>query len=334
MIYKPYSSSLNGFAIALAWPGTYCKQAGAWYDSLMRLLGMNRNNYYKAGHAAIVLVDDISGKCHYFDFGRYHAPYQFGRVRGENTDPELTIHTKAIICKSVIINLDNILNELAERKACHGAGDLHASVCRINFNKAFSVATKLQKISPIKYGPFIWGGTNCSRFVRHVLRSGIPAFGIRIKLLLPLTITPSPLSNILALGKAQRIKAHFISSKPQYVNTDKVLPAPVRAADLPDTAQWLSGEGAGSWYYIECLTQKKFKVSRFDEEGLLEFADIYELADDSVFDEDKHFQISYPSHFQVITLLQNGVMKVFLRFNSIQHVEPKEINEKVLQFAD
>ncbi len=46
----------TGFAIALAWPQTYCKQPGAWYDPITLLLGINKNNYYKVGHAALVLI--------------------------------------------------------------------------------------------------------------------------------------------------------------------------------------------------------------------------------------------------------------------------------------
>jgi len=37
----------TGFAIALAFPDTYCKQAGAWYDNLLNWLGIANNNYYK-----------------------------------------------------------------------------------------------------------------------------------------------------------------------------------------------------------------------------------------------------------------------------------------------
>lgn len=122
----------NAFAIALAWPDTFCKQAGAWYDPLMRKLNFNRNGYYQAGHSAIVLIDDRSAQCYYFDFGRYHAPYQYGRVRSAETDPDLTINTKAIINNDRVLNLQDILSEVAERKACHGTGSLHASVCRLN----------------------------------------------------------------------------------------------------------------------------------------------------------------------------------------------------------
>ena len=48
----------SGFALVLAWPETKCKQAGAWYDYPLQLMNLNKNGYYKIGHAAIVLIDD------------------------------------------------------------------------------------------------------------------------------------------------------------------------------------------------------------------------------------------------------------------------------------
>src|SRR5690606_25903582 len=85
----------TGIAIALAWPETKCKQAGAWYDGLMNLLGISKENYYKVGHAAVVLIEAKTGNCLYFDFGRYHAPFGQGRVRDLETDHDLEIYTKA-----------------------------------------------------------------------------------------------------------------------------------------------------------------------------------------------------------------------------------------------
>jgi hypothetical protein len=58
---------LNGIAIALAWPDTYCKKAGAWYDTPAEWLRISKNNYYKVGHAALVLIEKSSGNCNYFD---------------------------------------------------------------------------------------------------------------------------------------------------------------------------------------------------------------------------------------------------------------------------
>lgn len=47
----------TGFAIALAWPQTYCKEGGAWYDGIMHILRLSKNHYYKVGHSAVVLTN-------------------------------------------------------------------------------------------------------------------------------------------------------------------------------------------------------------------------------------------------------------------------------------
>jgi len=191
----------TGFAISIAWPETLCKQAGAWYDSLMNTLGFSKNNYYKVGHAAVVLVEIQTGNCYYFDFGRYHAPFGHGRVRDSETDHDLQIHSKALVSNSSneLQNFKEILLELTENRACHGSGTLHASYTRINFEKAFSLAKKMQDMSPLKYGPFVIQGTNCSRFVRTIVLSGDPPIVDKLKLYVPLTISPSPIGNVKSL---------------------------------------------------------------------------------------------------------------------------------------
>jgi len=192
----------TGFAISIAWPETLCKQAGAWYDSIMNILGLSKNNFYKVGHAAVVIVEIKTGNCYYFDFGRYHSPFGYGRVRDSETDHELQIECRARISDSKLElqNFKQILLELAENQACHGNGTLHASYTRINFNKAYSYAKRMQDLSPLKYGPFLLQGTNCSRFVRTVVLSGDPPLADRLKLLLPLTISPSPIGIVKSLG--------------------------------------------------------------------------------------------------------------------------------------
>ncbi len=192
----------TGFAIALAWPETLCKQAGSWYDGLLFWLGINKNYYYKVGHAAVVLVDASTGKCSYFDFGRYHSPFGTGRVRSEVTDFDLKIQTIAEVStnKREIINIESILNEIHSNKACHGIGKLIASYVPIIYQNALYEAVRLQLNSPIKYGPFILNGTNCSRFVRNVLINGNPPNRFIRKLKSQLTVTPTPIGNINALN--------------------------------------------------------------------------------------------------------------------------------------
>jgi len=190
----------TGYAIVLAWPETLCKQAGAWYDGIMSALRFSKNNYYKVGHNAIILVETETGECYYFDFGRYHSPFQYGRVRDAETDHDLEIKTKAIIGRDgKIANYSEIISEIFLNPSCHGSGALNASYCAINFEKASRQAKKMQGRSLIPYGPFKIGGTNCSRFVKKVTLSGKPQLKYRLLLHNPKTVSPMPLGNVKAL---------------------------------------------------------------------------------------------------------------------------------------
>lgn len=196
----------TGFAIAIAWPETLCKQAGSWYDVPLNWVGINKDHYYKVGHAAVVLINEKNGKCYYFDFGRYHAPFQYGRVRDEESDHDLEINTKAIITENrQIANYSEILSEIFFNSSCHGSGALYASYCKINFEKAFIKAKQMQKKNPIPYGPFKIGGTNCSRFVNTVTISGKPKLIYRLLLLCQKTLTPMPIGNVKALDNYFRM---------------------------------------------------------------------------------------------------------------------------------
>lgn len=192
----------SGFAIALAWPETACKQAGAWYDGMLYHLGINKNGYYKVGHAALVLIDDETGSCSYFDFGRYHAPHGHGRVRSKLTDHDLEVDTKANISTDLkeILNLEEILSELHANPSTHGSGTIYGAVTRINYSKALKFTVQLQEKEHVPYGPFIPYGTNCSRFVNSAILAGKPVLSQRIKLNLPPMLTPTPLWNLKALG--------------------------------------------------------------------------------------------------------------------------------------
>lgn len=198
----PYG--FNGFAIALAWPETWCKRAGGWYDNALHHLGISKQGYYKVGHAAVVLVHEAFQNFHYFDFGRYHAPHGYGRVRNAETDHDLRIYTKAVLSddNTRIANLESLLDELVHNPATHGEGTLYVSVTRIAFDPAFAFALRLQDCDFIPYGPFVRGGTNCSRFVSRVIRSGNPSFKEQMILRFPVMLTPTPMWNVRALGSA------------------------------------------------------------------------------------------------------------------------------------
>ena len=190
----------NSLAIALAWPNTKCKQAGAWYDAPANLLGIAKDNYYKVGHSALILVQPDTKECLYFDFGRYHAPFGRGRVRDIYTDHELKINTKAEMDKKlVLLNFQDIINEIQLKPECHGDGKLYASSTPVNFNKAFKRAKKLQDKGSLIYGPFTLKGTNCSRFTRSVLFNGVTSNWLKLKLTFTRTLSPSPMRIVKTL---------------------------------------------------------------------------------------------------------------------------------------
>ena len=196
------------YALILAWPETKCKQAGAWYDGIMETVGVSKNGYYKVGHAAIVLIN-AKGEPFYFDFGRYHAPHGNGRVRDVSSDYDLALKTKINFENHKPQNIEELMNELQAKKACHGDGKLEASLVSINFKKAFDGAKKMQNKTFIPYGPFVYKGTNCSRFVKTVAHKGM-SFSLRkVFLNTPLMLTPTPMWNVY-IGAKQNNEVYEI----------------------------------------------------------------------------------------------------------------------------
>ena len=55
------------FIIPLAWPEASVRTAGGPYDKLLEVFKLYRNGYYKAGHAAFLLVNHATGDIDYFD---------------------------------------------------------------------------------------------------------------------------------------------------------------------------------------------------------------------------------------------------------------------------
>jgi hypothetical protein len=311
----------TGIAIALAWPQTYCKQPGAWYDPITLLLGINKNNYYKVGHAALVLVDNKNKKAHYFDFGRYHAPYKHGRVRSAETDHDLEMKTIPQLSENgkELENYKDLLNELQSNPACHGEGKLYASYCPVNFEAAFSKAKQMQENSPISYGPFRINGSNCSRFVNAGIRAGKPAFRYWFGLSFWMPLTPTPISNVnaldnlLVLPKLLKEEAFCPLRKLDKQLLVATLPAPERLPHIPEKAQWLSGEGAGSWFVFE-IENTLLKVIRYSPQGVIECTGLFENRDAiQLVQEHTTFSVSYPSNCKTVSLKISGAEIRFQR---------------------
>lgn len=306
----------TGFAIAIAWPETWCKQPGVWYDDLLNRIGISKNHFYQVGHAALVLVDRETRHCHYFDFGRYHTPVQHGRVRSEATDDRLRIHTKACISADGerIENFEEILTELQQNPECHGEGAVHASYGRVNFAKAFARANQLQQISPIRYGPFTFNGSNCSRFVNTAIRAGKPSWLAAFKLNFRVPLTPTPLNNVNSFpNKIILPKLLPFTFTPKPISDKSKLKGtlrePERLTGIPQIAQWLAGEGAGSWFAISEFSSGKYAISRFAPDGTLECEGEFVISNYQSFDIRKPYWFDYLSHCGKVSLIQ-GKQKI------------------------
>ncbi len=310
----------TGFAIAIAWPETWCKQSGAWYDVFINRIGISKHHYYKVGHAALVLVNDKTGRCQYFDFGRYHTPFQHGRARSEKTDDGLKVKTVAKISadNKQILNFEEILTELQQNPECHGEGNIHASYDRINFEKALAKAGEMQQRSPIKYGPFRYGGSNCSRFVNTVIMAGKPSRLASFKLNFLVPLTPTPLNNVHSFPNKTILPKLLpftftpkpISDKSKLKGT---LSEPERVVGIPLTAQWVAGEGAGSWFTISTLKTVKYAVTRFAPDGKLECAGEFIISNNQPFNIKKPYQFGYLSHCGKVTIIQNNTLIKLIR---------------------
>ena len=181
----------DDFIITLAWPEGMVAAPGSWYDKFVSTKGK-----YRVGHSAMVLINSATQKSYYFDFGRYHTPQGYGRVRDVETDPDLAVIDPEIK-KGEIVNIKDILFHLKCMKSTHTEGKMYASlIMEINFATAFATAKRLQEKGILPYGPFTQKGTNCSRFVATVIRSSNPSFIKRLRFKYPFSISPSPKRNI------------------------------------------------------------------------------------------------------------------------------------------
>ena len=297
-------SSKTGYVVAMAWPKAWAKEAGDGYDHLMRGLGFNDGGFYRVGHAALVLVNSADSSCHYFDFGRYHTPVGMGRVRDSETDHDLIISTKAIPEGKRIENLDAILCEVQSNESTHASGPMFASYVRIDFAKAYEVAKQLQSVGFTPYGPFEKEGLNCSRFVREIILAGDPNWAHALRLMVVPMITPTTLYPVSALyhwvkvpgcldEKAEEHKVQ-LSALPDSL-FHGVLPEPNRPRHIPLSAQWVAGEGAGSWYSI-VPNDEFFIVTRYGPDGTSQCSVLMQEMTTSDWNYSDSFQITYPSH--------------------------------------
>jgi hypothetical protein len=90
------------------------------------------------------------------------------------------------------------------------------------------------------------------------------------------------------------------------------LVAPKLPGNLPKTAQWLAGEGAGSWFVIEPKSTG-FEIKRYSPDGNLECEGIFKAENQTEFNIEKYYQFTHLSHCKTVRILQENTTFVFNR---------------------
>lgn len=307
----------------LAFPDTFVTMSTEWVCKLLPLVGLGTRDYIKAGHAALVLIENETGQARYFDFGRYVTPDGYGRVRGANTDVELEIPFTAEINEfGQLTNLSEIALWLAANpQKTHGEGRMLTSVCdAIDYNKASSFIDELQTAGSIPYGAFEKNGSNCARFVTDTILAATRDRSIIKALSFNKKFTPSTVGNVEKAAVNQpifevyngeirsfkgsafteNIKNYFHKKRPH-----KGVGSVVQRK-LPIYAQQLTGTGSDAWFYITSergLPKNHFRIRRYNDQKELDFDGVYVSEE---FEIDKPYEFTYNSHCQFCHVFQKN----------------------------
>jgi len=286
---------------------------------VLPLVGLGTRTHIKAGHAALVIIENETGRAQYFDFGRYVTPKGKGRVRGARTDIELEIPFKAEITDGALRNLDQFLLWLdAHPEKTHGSGRLVASLCEaINYEKALEYILELQGKGSIPYKAFLREGSNCARFVTETILASTEDKGIIRSLKHNKKFTPSTVGNVEKSASCDiyQVSDGVISD---YTSTalrenltnyfDKKVRIPTvdtnKVNELPAGSQYLEGTGSSAWFHLEANNSSQAIVRRYTENKMLDFEGYAILPVN--FDATKAFEFVYDSNCKYCTITQSN----------------------------
>lgn len=318
----------TGIILTLAYPETIVLHAEEWYSPFLKYLTIGNKTHVRAGHAALVLINNETGELEYHDFGRYITPEPNGRVRGKDTDCELDFPLVAKISGGSIVNLNEILEFLATHpKLTHGDGTLYASVCKaIDYDVARNHITKMQNKHFIRYAAFISDACNCARFVTDTLITSVTNSKLKSRLIRSKWFTPSTVGNVVIADTENTIYkvselgeiSEFSSSvgqinracfldrlkeyQPDYVGT--VLPKHNEV--IHDSAQWLSGIAAGAWFELHATEiSNEFRYRRVAPNGRIDVDGIYVSENNIEFDFSGSFEFVHYSNCKFFHIKQN-----------------------------
>jgi hypothetical protein len=205
--------------------------------------------------------------------------------------------------------------------SCHAEGPIAGAYCGVNYEAALSKAKTMQQRGAISFGLFVWNGTNCCRFVRSCIQAGKPGWRHRFKLRVLWYLKPTPIGNIKSLAhqfilpENNSENTHLSPLLFDKNNVRSTLPMPEKPATVPPGSQWLSGEMAGSWYFLE----KKpggYRISRYSPEGRPECSGMFRLTASGIaFDPVLPYRFAFLSHCSEVNIEQNERRFTFLKIS-------------------
>ena len=85
---------------------------------------------------------------------------------------------------------------------------------------------------------------------------------------------------------------------------------PDKPVNVSPQAQWLSGEGAGSWFLIE-KENEEYVITRFSPAGKTECKGKFILQTGNDFNIQTHYKFTYISHCSKVNIIQNEIKYQF-----------------------
>jgi len=309
----------TGKIIVLAFPDTFVKMSDELMCKLLPLVGLGTRTHIKAGHAALVLLENATGNAFYYDFGRYITPDGLGRARGANTDAELEIPFKANITeKGNLENLEQFLLWLdAHPEKTHGSGRLVASLCEdINFEMAEQYIKELQNQGSVPYKAFGKVGSNCARFVTETILSSTDNRETIKHLTHNKKFTPSTIGNVEKSTSSDIFEIYQGVIRPYGSNAlrenltnyfDKKVPESYKITpekkEVPDDAQFLSGIGSSAYFRLK-EENGALVITRYTEYGEQDFQGLSAIPEG--FDTKEPYKFVYDSNCEFCTVQQDG----------------------------
>ena len=104
----------------------------------------------------------------------------------------------------------------------------------------------------------------------------------------------------------------------------QTLSEPKRPDFLPKSSQWLAGEGAGSWFYIETGNDKQlYEINRFSPKGKVECSGQFKIENSNHnLNLNKPYQFIHLSHCAFVHIEQSGMV---IKLNRIDFSQSRKV---------